>query len=157
MPATAYKRLRGKQTEREDTSGSRVVGCRFSSSEYEEIEDYLQRAGVKRADFFRSAVLAKVRGATTFAELLPSLASSLERQMEELAANVTSQVSGIQALAAAAVASSAMLLDDGKSPAAEVAQAIEDHIGRAVAFAPGVVGNLSKATGEPSGVAAKSR
>jgi hypothetical protein len=157
VPSTTYKRLRGKQKERDDASESKVIGCRFSSSEYEEIDDYLQRAGVKRADFVRSAVLAKVRGATTFAELLPSLASSLERQMADLAANVNSQVSGIQALAAAAVASSAMLLDDGKSPPAQVAQAIEEHIGRAVAFAPGVVGNLSKAAGQPKDSPAKSR
>ena len=92
----------------------------------------------------KSALPDRVRGSTTFVDLLSQLAESLERKMADLAATVDERISGVQALAAASVASSAMLLDDGKSPAAEVAKAIEDHIGRAVAFAPEVVGNLAK-------------
>ena len=129
---------------------TKVIACRMSLGEYGEIEDYLQRAGVGRSDFMRDALLAKVRGATTFAELLPSIAASLERQMGELARLVTSQTNGIQTLAAAAVASSAMMLDDGKAPPAETARMIEDQIKRAVSFAPEVVNYLAKPAQSPA-------
>jgi len=136
---------------------TKVIACRMSLSEYAEVEDYLQRAGVGRSDFMRDALLAKVRGATTFAELLPSVAASLERQMAELARLVTSQTNGIQTLAAAAVASSAMMLDDGKAPPAETARMIEDQIKRAVSFAPEVVAYLAKAAPSPAPAGPKGR
>ena len=136
---------------------TKIVACRMSSSERAEIDDYLQRAGVGLSDFMRDALLSRARGATTFAELLPTVASSLERQMADLAAIVKSQVSGIQALAAASVASSAMLLDDGRSPPEAIAQEIEDHIGRAVAFAPEVVGNMLKRADQRQAAAAVTR
>lgn len=136
---------------------TKIVACRMSASERAEIDDYLQRAGVGLSDFMRDALLSRARGATTFAELLPTVAASLERQMADLAANVKSQVSGIQALAAASVASSAMLLDDGKSPPEAIAKEIEDHIGRAVAFAPEVVGNLLKRAWQVAEAGADSR
>ena len=131
---------------KDSDSESKVIACRMSLSECAEIEDYLQRAGVGRSDFMRNALLAKVRGATTFAELLPSLAASLERQMGELAQHVSAQSDGIRTLAAAAVASSAMLLDDGKSAPEATAQLIEDQIKRAVAAAPHVVRHVPKAS-----------
>ena len=128
---------------------TKVVGCRFTLTELAEIDDYLQRAGVGRADFMRNALLSKVRGATTFAEMLPSIAASLERQMAELARTVETRSNEILTLAAAGIASSAMLLDDGSGSAEVAAQAIEDGITRAVAFAPRVIGYLPAHKQEP--------
>ena len=136
---------------------TKVIACRLSLSECAELEDYLQRAGVGRSDFMRDALLAKVRGATTFAELLPSVAASLERQMAELARLVTSQTNGIQILAAAAVASSAMLLDDGNAPSDETSGLIEEQIKRAVLHAPVVFGYLPKAAPGPTPVGQRGR
>ena len=123
---------------------NKIVACRMSLAEFAELDTYLQRAGIGRSDFMRNALLAKVRGATTFAELLPTIAASMERQMAELTKTVNARSDEIRVLAAAAVASSAMLLDDGKSAREVAAQTIEEGITAAVAFAPRVIGYVPR-------------
>jgi hypothetical protein len=60
-------------------------------------------------------------------------------------------------LAAAAVASSAMVLDDGKTMPAETIRLIEDQIKRAVAYAPQVVSFLPNTVPGPAPAGPKSR
>ena len=129
---------------------TRTKTFRLSADEEAEVDAHLQRVGGSQSDFFRNAILARARGTVDFAEMLPMFAEAIERQMSDLARSVQSQTASIQTLAAAAVASSAMMLDDGKAPPAETARMIEDQIKRAVSFAPEVVGYLAKAAPTPA-------
>lgn len=121
---------------------TRTKTFRLSTDEEAEVDAHLQRVGGSQSDFFRNAILARARGTVDFAEMLPMFAETMERQMSDLARSVQSHTAGIQTLAAAAVASSAMVHDDGKTMPAETIRLIEDQIRRAVAYAPQVVSFL---------------
>jgi uncharacterized protein (DUF1778 family) len=136
---------------------TRTKTFRLSADEEAEVDAHLQRVGGSQSDFFRNAILARARGTVDFAEMLPMFAEAMERQMADLARSVQSHTAGIQTLAAAAVASSAMVLDDGKAAPSETARLIEDQIKRAVAYAPEVVSFLPKATPGPAPAGQKSR
>jgi hypothetical protein len=129
---------------------TRTKTFRLTADEEAEIDAHLQRVGGSQSDFFRNAILARARGTVDFAEMLPVFAATLEGQMADLARSLQAQTLGIQTLAAAAVASSAMMLDDGSEDSTEAALRIVDQMKRAVAFAPQVATYLPKAASSPA-------
>jgi hypothetical protein len=126
---------------------------RVSPEEEAEIDAHLQRVGGTKSDLYRNAVLARVRGSADFAEMLPSIAASLEREMAELSRTVRDQGAATQRLAAAGIAASAMLLDSGQGDASVAARLIEGGIERAILQAPNVmaVANAAFPASSPDG------
>jgi hypothetical protein len=139
---------------------TRTKTFRLSPEEEAEVDAHLQRIGGSQSDFFRNAILARARGTVDFAEMLPGFAASLERQLTELASSMRYQTDAVQALAAAAVASSAMtldVLDGGKATPELMGRLIEDHIRRSVEYAPHVVARLPKQMPIPAPAGKKTR
>ena len=136
---------------------TRTKTFRLSVDEEAELDAHLQRVGGTQSDFFRNAILARARGTVDFSEMMPMFAEAMERQLSELARSVQFHTVSLQTLAAAAVASSAMMLDDGKKPSAEAGRLLEDHIKRAVAYAPEVVAFLPRLAAGPTPAGQKSR
>ncbi len=134
---------------------TRVLSFRLSDDEFAEVEAYLQRAGVRRSEFIRQALLSQVRGATVFAELLPSIAASLERQMADLTKTVVDRTEQIRTLAAASVFSSANLLDDGKMDDSKAARLVEGAISRAISASDHVISFVPSREGEDESAGAK--
>jgi len=116
----------------------------MSPVEFAELDTYLQRAGVGRSEFIRDTVMSKVRGATTFGELLPTIAASMERQIAELLRKVDARSDEICALAAAAVAASASLREIDAASDEVAMQEVEGAIRRAIRYAPRIVADLQE-------------
>jgi len=116
-----------------------TIGFRLTAEEHAEISTFLDRSGQKQSEFVRNAVLAKVRGATAFAELLPSLAASIEREVLELRKTLEVQSGMIRTLTGASIATAAFLHAVGAKSDAEAEGKVDDAVARAIRAAPMVV------------------
>ena len=116
-----------------------TIGFRLTAEEHAEIATFLQRSGQTQSDFVRNAVLGKVRGATAFAELLPSLAASIEREVLETRKTVELQSAIIRTLVGASIVQVARTVNYGSRPKEEVDRLIDADIMHALETGPVVV------------------
>lgn len=112
---------------------------RFAAAELEEIDQFVARAGVRRSDFLRSAVLSRLREADAFARSVPESIDQVERKLGRLHELVSQQSAIIQTLVGASMAQIANTVDYTLMSKEEADRQASDAIWLALKSSPAIV------------------
>ena len=112
---------------------------RFAAAELEEIDELVARAGVRRSDFLRSAVLSRLRESEAFSRTFPESIDQVELKIGRLHELVSQQSALIQTLVGASMAQIANTVDYGSMSKADADRQIADDILHALKAGPAIV------------------
>ncbi len=112
---------------------------RFAAAELEEIDELVARAGVRRSDFLRSAVLSRLREADALSRTVPESIDQVELKIGRLHELVSQQSAIIQTLVGASMAQIANTVNYGSISKEEADRQIADAILHALDAGPAVV------------------
>jgi len=116
-----------------------AIGFRLTVAEHVEIAEFVARAGVRKSDFLRNTILARVREADMFAMSVPESIDRIDAGIAKLHELVSQQSAIIRTLVGASIAHVAGTVDYGATPKAEVDRRIDEAIMHALKVGPVVV------------------
>ena len=115
------------------------TSLRFTAAELEEIQEFVDRAGVRRSEFFRNTILARIREAESFSRSVPEYLDQIDLKVARLHDLVAHQAAIIKTLVGASMAQLAGAKDYGSMTQAEVSRRIDVAIRNALIAGPTIV------------------
>ena len=117
-----------------------IVSFRLSPSEFEQLESHVESTGTNRSEFIRHVVTSAVLGQMSFTEVMPMAVTGIERDVFELCKALAQQAELSKILAAAAIGTTALQMNNEGSTLAENQRRVDKAIDLAITAAPQIIG-----------------